>query len=127
MSNYVLDASAILAFLNEEPGAEQVAKVINNAVVSAVNMSEVITKLIDAGMPEEEITLVLDYLSCDIRAYDIDDSWDTAKLRTLTRQKGLSLGDRACIGLAGKLGMIAITTDKSWKDLQLDVTIELIR
>jgi PIN domain nuclease of toxin-antitoxin system len=127
MSNYVLDASAILAFLNEEPGAEQVAKVINNAVVSAVNMSEVITKLIDAGMPEEEITLVLDYLSCDIRAYDIDDAWDTAKLRTLTRQKGLSLGDRACIGLAGKLGMIAITTDKSWKDLQLDVTIELIR
>jgi PIN domain nuclease of toxin-antitoxin system len=127
MSNYVLDASAILAFLNEEPGAERVADVINDAVVSAVNMSEVITKLIDVGMPEADITLVLSYLNLDVRAYDLDDAWNTAKLRPLTRQKGLSLGDRACLGLAGKLGITAITTDKSWKELQLDIKIELIR
>jgi PIN domain nuclease of toxin-antitoxin system len=127
MSNYVLDASAILTFLNQEPGAERVAEVINNAVVSAVNMSEVITKLIDAGMAEADINLVLGYLSCDVRVYDIEDAWDTAKLRPLTRQKGLSLGDRACLGLAAKLGMTAITTDKSWQDLQLGVAIELIR
>lgn len=127
MSEYVLDASAILAFLNEEPGSERVGEVLDDAVVSAVNMSEVITKLIDAQMPEHEIELVLSYLSCDVQSYDLDDAWYTARLRPLTKKKGLSLGDRACLGLARKLGLTAVTADRTWQKLKLDVSIELIR
>jgi PIN domain nuclease of toxin-antitoxin system len=127
VSKYVLDASALLAFLNEEPGAERVGELLDSAVVSSVNMSEVITKLIDAQMPEGEIELVLTYLSCEVHPFEFDDAWYTARLRPLTKEKGLSLGDRACLGLARKLGVPAVTADKAWQRLKLDVPVEVIR
>jgi PIN domain nuclease of toxin-antitoxin system len=127
VSNYVLDASALLAFLNEEPGAERVGELLDSAVVSSVNMSEVITKLIDAQMPETEIELVLSYLSCEVSPFELDDAWHTARLRPLTKKEGLSLGDRACLGLARKLGVPAVTADRAWQRLRLDVPVEVIR
>ncbi|MBE9076355.1 type II toxin-antitoxin system VapC family toxin [Romeria aff. gracilis LEGE 07310] len=127
MSKYVLDASAILAFLNEEPGSERVAQVIEGASVSTVNLSEVITKLIDTEMPEDEIALVMDYLAVQIQVYDPEDAWHTARLRAATRNQGLSLGDRACLGLAQKLGHTALTADRAWGELAIDIPVELLR
>lgn len=127
MSNYVLDASALLAFLNEEPGAERVGELLDSAVVSSVNMSEVITKLIDAQMPQNEIQLVLSYLSCEVYPFELEDAWCTARLRPLTKKEGLSLGDRACLGLAQRLGVPAVTADRAWQRLKLGVLVEVIR
>jgi PIN domain nuclease of toxin-antitoxin system len=127
VSKYVLDASALLAFLNEEAGAERVGELLDSAVVSSVNMSEVITKLMDAQMPEEDITLVLSYLSCEVCPFALEDAWHTARLRSPTKKKGLSLGDRACLGLAQRLGVPAITADKAWQRLQIEVPVEVIR
>lgn len=127
MSKYVLDSSAILAFLNDEPGTERVAEALEEAVVSTVNISEVITKLIDAGIPEEQIKLVLGYLSCEIESFNLEDAWQSAKLRLITRDRGLSLGDRACLSLALKLGLPVLTADRVWSSLALEIEVQVIR
>ena len=127
MSKVVLDASALLAFLNEEPGAERVEALLAQAVMSSVNLSEVITKLMEAGMSEVEINQVLTYLSCQVYPFEMDDAWSAAKLRPLTRAKGLSLGDRACLALAHKLGLAALTADRAWAELSWDIAVEVIR
>ncbi|MDV3000932.1 MAG: hypothetical protein N5P05_002538 [Chroococcopsis gigantea SAG 12.99] len=127
MSNYVLDASAILAFLNSEAGSERVAEILDHAVISAVNWSEVITKLLETGIPEAEIKLVQNYLGCEIISFGESEAMETARLRSLTRHLGLSLGDRACIALASQLGRTAVTADKAWGLLTIGVKIEVIR
>ncbi|NJM88704.1 MAG: type II toxin-antitoxin system VapC family toxin [Hydrococcus sp. RU_2_2] len=127
MSEYVLDASAVLAFLNREPGSERVAETLVDSVISAVNLSEVITKLIEIGIPEEEIQQVLQYLSCEIIPFDEDAAWYVARLRPLTRHLGLSLGDRACLGLALQLNRTAVTADRAWVSLNIGIAIAVIR
>jgi PIN domain nuclease of toxin-antitoxin system len=127
MSKYVLDSSAILAFLNDEPGTERVAEALEEAVVSTVNISEVITKLIDAGIPEEQIKLVLGYLSCEIESFNLEDAWQSAKFRLITRGRGLSLGDQACLSLALKLGLPVLTADRVWSSLALEIEVQVIR
>jgi ribonuclease VapC len=127
MSDYVLDASAVLAFLKQEPGTERVAEILENAVISAVNLSEVMTKLVEKGIPEAEISLILNYLNCQTIPFDEESSWYPAQLRPLTRHLGLSLGDRACLALALQLNRIAVTTDKAWANLNIGISIEVIR
>lgn len=128
MSNYVLDASAILAFLNQETGSERVSEILaTGAVVSAVNFSEVITKLIEVGVPEEEILLALSYLNCTVINFDEQSAWYAARLRPLTKKAGLSLGDRACLGLSQQLNLPAVTTDRAWLSLTISTTIEVIK
>lgn len=127
MSEYILDASAVIAFLNSEPGGNRVAEILENAVISAVNLSEVITKLIETGIPEAEIHLILDYLSCEIIPFGETEAIGAAKLRPLTRHLGLSLGDRACLGLALQLNRTALTADKAWDSLSIGIVIEVIR
>jgi ribonuclease VapC len=85
------------------------------------------TKLIEIGIPEKEIRQVLHYLSCDVIPFDEDAAWYVARLRPLTRHLGLSLGDRACLGLALQLHRTAVTADRSWASLNLDIAIKLIR
>jgi ribonuclease VapC len=127
MSKWVLDASALLAFLNKEPGHERVEQEIFNAIVSAVNISETIAKLMEVGMPEKEIELVLGYLSCEVKSFELDDAIACAKLRQITRHLGLSLGDRACLALAVQLGLPVLTADRAWSSLSLGIPIEVIR
>lgn len=127
MSKYVLDASAIIALLVQEPGKERVAEVIGESCVSAVNLSEVIVKLAQEGMPEPEIHSVVKLLQIQVMDFDIHAAWATARLRPLTRQVGLSLGDRACLGLALQLRLPAMTADRVWALLEIRVPIELIR
>jgi PIN domain nuclease of toxin-antitoxin system len=128
MSRWVLDASAILAFLNKEPGTEKVAKILaEGAVVSTVNHSEVIAKLIEAGVPEAEVRVVLGYLNYTIIHFDEESAWATARLRTLTKTAGLSLGDRACLGLALQLNLPVATADRVWEKLSLQLQIEIVR
>ena len=124
----VLDASALLALLQNEPGAEVVAIRLTQSVISAVNLSEVVAKLVDHGLPEADLRAALDVLDTDVRAFDAAAAYAAGELRRLTRDAALSLGDRACLTLATRLGAVAVTADRSWAKLAGGTSrVELIR
>jgi PIN domain nuclease of toxin-antitoxin system len=127
VSEAVLDASALLALLNREPGHEEVARTIPDAAISAVNLSEVAAKLAESGMPEESIREALGGLAIDVHDFGRDLAFQTAMLRPLTKHKGLSLADRACLALGQRLDLPVITADRVWKELDLEVEVRLIR
>ena len=127
MSDCLLDASALLALLNQERGAEQVAARLPAAQISAVNLAEVVGKLSEAGMPEAEVRLTVGALGLQIVAFDAGMAFEAGKLRPLTRKAGLSLGDRACLATARILGQTVLTADRAWAKLNVGVVIECIR
>ena len=127
MSEVVLDASALLALLNAEPGAEKVATVLPGAVVSAVNLSEVVAKLAEAGMPEASIRKALNGLALEVVPFDHEQAYAAGQLRPLTRSLGLSLGDRACLSLGQRLGQPVVTTDGDWAELELGIDVQVVR
>jgi len=123
----VLDASAVLALLFDEPGAAAVVEHIAvGATMSTVNLSEVATVLVRHGRDPES---VLDPLRAlvDVLAFSDVDAIATAQLYPLVSAKGLSLGDRACLALARRLDAPAVTAEPLWSDLGLDIHIDTIR
>lgn len=128
MSNSVLDASALLALLNGEPGSEIVAGALaGGAAMSAVNLSEVVAKLAELGMTSDLIHQVIDQLGIEVVAFDTDLGYQAGMLRPLTRTAGLSLGDRACLAVAHWLRLPALTADRSWMANNVQVDIRLLR
>ena len=124
---YVLDASAILCLLQAEPGASRVAEVLPEAVVSAVNLSEVVAKLADAGGTADMIDAALEALQLQVVPFDRAQAQFSGYLRAPTRRLGLSLGDRACLALGRSREAIVLTCDASWAKLGPEFTIELLR
>lgn len=123
----VLDASAVLALLNSEPGAEVVTThIARGAVMSAVNYAEVASKLVDLALPFPVARSLLEGLGLLVQPFDVDQALATGVLRGETRQVGLSLGDRACLALARHVGGTAVTADRTWQGLT-DVMVEVIR
>ncbi len=128
MSSSVLDASALLALLQQEPGSQQVATAVTQgAAMSAVNLSEVVAKLSEAGLAASAIHAALDPLGLNIVDFDASLAYAAGLLRPVTRAAGLSLGDRACLALAEHLKVPALTTDRSWQTLPVAVTLHKIR
>jgi PIN domain nuclease of toxin-antitoxin system len=125
MNAAVLDSSAVLAVILEEPGAERVEPYLPGAKLSAVNLGEVVAKLRDLGMPEATVEAVLDGLQVDIRPHGGDDALVAGFLRPATRAAGLSLGDRACLALARLLALPAVTADRSWQRIANDVGVQV--
>lgn len=127
MSEFILDASALLALVREEPGATEVAQALKSAAVSAVNLSEVVAKLADARMGPQQIRDALEALDLEVMPFDSEAAYAAGFLRPTTREIGLSLADRACLALAAHLGATAITADRRWLDLPLPVAVRSIR
>ncbi len=127
MGRVVLDASALLALLNSEPGSRVVEANLSGAVVSAVNLSEVVSKLSDSGMPDPEIRTAIESLGLDIRPFDVAMAYAAGTLRPATRGLGLSLGDRACLALGISVSATVLTSDRRWKRLKVGVKIHAIR
>ncbi len=123
----VLDTSAILAALWGEPGGDKVDAVLPSAAVSAVNLAELIGKLADRGGNAEQIAAVLASLGLTVHAFDEAAAWRAGGLRTKTRSLGLSLADRACIGLGLALNQSVVTADRTWSNLALDIEVTQIR
>lgn len=123
----VLDASALLALLNDEPGAEKVARYVAvGAAISSVNYAEVASKLCDYGMPDAEVKIVLGSLGLVVEPFNEAQALLCGSLRAQTRKAGLSLGDRACLAVTILAETTAITADREWKDLT-DTSLEFIR
>lgn len=127
MAEAVLDASAILALLQGEPGAERVEAVIDRALISVVNVSEVLAKLIDKGASAHDAALIAASLPCRDVDMDLGLALACGQLRATTRDQGLSLGDRACLALATREALPVLTTDKVWATLDSGVVVDVIR
>jgi ribonuclease VapC len=123
----VLDASAVLALLKREPGAERVRAVLDRATIGAVNVAEVQSKLVDLGLSRQAAAARIRFLGCRILAFSEDQAIEAGSLIEQTRRLGLSLGDRACLALALDLKATVYTTDRIWTELGLGIRIEAIR
>ena len=124
---HVLDSSAILCVVFNEPGIEAVKPTLNGALMSAANLAEVIAKLQDKGMPDDIVDEIIAGFKLTIADFDEELARVAGKMRNATRAKGLSLGDRACLALAQSRNAIAVTTDQAWKDTEHGVRILLVR
>ena len=127
MNRVVLDSSALLAYLKRERGGDAVSARLAGSQLSAVNLAEILTKLMDDGVALEAAEATLSVLSVAVQTFDADDARRAARLRTSTRVRGLSLGDRACIALAQREGIPVLTADRAWAGLDLGVEVVLIR
>ncbi|HLF83977.1 MAG TPA: type II toxin-antitoxin system VapC family toxin [Blastocatellia bacterium] len=127
MSSFVLDASALLALLNQEPGKDLVEEVIGDCSISAVNYCEVIGKLIDAGVPDDDARHTVDLLNIEIVDFDANLALRAASLCFATKRLGLSLGDRCCLALGTARKVTVLTSDRNWSKLKIGVKVKLIR
>ena len=127
MNKVVLDASALLALLNEEPGSEEVDQTIPGAAISAVNLSEVISKFNERGMTEKVVRSTLEDIQIDVYPFDRESAYKAGALRMATKGLGLSFGDRACLSLGWQLQRPVLTTDRFWRDLEVGIEIRIIR
>ena len=127
MNKYVLDASALLALLNNEPGARRVRDILPDSLVGAVNVCETVGKLVGAGMSLSDARTSIELMNLEILPFDTDLAYKAGSLIVETRKLGLSLGDRACVALGLKLNKTVVTAEQSWSKLKLDVSVEVIR
>jgi Uncharacterized protein conserved in bacteria, COG4374 len=129
----VLDASALLALLKGEPGAERVTEALERgAYLSTVNLAEVLSKLADRGEDPAEAQARMAQVGLlgavvEVLPFTGEDALEVARLRALTRAYGLSFGDRACLALARRLGLPALTAERAWAELDLGIPVEVLR
>ncbi len=129
----VLDASALLAHLQREPGYEVVRDVLaDGAIISSVNLSEVLDVLSREGGEPSDFADEMDrsnllHGALLVEDFTFDDSIEAARLRSLTGRIGLSLADRACLALALRMGFPVLTADRAWSALDIGVEVRLIR
>lgn len=129
----VLDASALLAHLRDEPGADVVAEAIaGGAVISTVNLAEVFSRVADRGEDPAKLAAELTQSglldgAITVEPFTAADAIDAGRLRPLTRDAGLSLGDRACLALARRLDAPALTADTEWQGVAHGVELRQIR
>ena len=123
----VFDSSAVLAVAFEEEGSEAAVRWSSDGILSAVNASEVVARIVDPGASGEEARASLLGFGLDIRPFDAALAVAAGLLRPATRGQGLALGDRACMALAIREQARVVTADRAWAALDLGVEVELIR
>lgn len=124
---YVLDASALLVYLNDERGGEEVEKLLDDALISTVNLSEVLQKASQRGIDPVRLASEVSGMGVHSVAFDAPMAATAATLWAHTRHLGLSLADRACLSLTAQTNAIAVTADHAWTGLDLpDITVHLI-
>lgn len=123
----VLDASAVMAVLKLEPGGDAVADVLGQAVISTINLSEVVTSLVNQGAPFSRAADIVRSLIIEVIPFDEQLAFAAASLRAATRTSGLSFGDRACVALGRHTSLPVMTADKTWAKLDVGVDVRLIR
>jgi len=123
----ILDASALLAFLQNEAGSDQVEAALPEAVISSVNWAEVVQKSIAAGVNVDGLREDLEALGLKILPFTAEEAEIAAQLWQQTRSVGLSLGDRACLSVAIRLNTAVLTADQIWTTLSLPIAVHSIR
>ncbi|BBY07233.1 type II toxin-antitoxin system VapC family toxin [Mycobacterium noviomagense] len=124
----VLDASALLALVHEEPGADLVAQALTGSIIGTPNLAEVIGKLVDVHIDASAVRQLVVAAGVTIEPVTADDAELAGALRAITGGQQLSLGDRCCLALAIRsTPPIVMTADRFWADLDLPIEVSLIR
>ena len=123
----VLDASALLAYLQGEPGEKVVERLLEESVISSVNWAEVVQQSISAEVDVRGMLEDLKALGLQVEPFTAEDGDTAGQLWTQTRQAGLSLGDRACLSLGLRLKVSVLTADRAWQNLNLSLDVQVIR
>lgn len=126
MSDVVLNSSAVLTVLRNEPGADKVESYAGRAAISAVNLHEVIKEMLREGASLEATRGVLDELGIELHPHGEDDAYAGAALYEQTKRYGRGLGDRSCMALGLKLNVPVLTTDREWEKVQVE-GLEIVR
>jgi PIN domain nuclease of toxin-antitoxin system len=133
-AQFVLDASALLSILLDEPGRERVDEILDHSVIHAVNLAEVVGRLVRSGMPAERAVATIRELHLEVEEeFAARQAESCGALLGTRRDLGLSLGDCVCLTMAAGLGAAAVTADRRWKELEGArvnegmVRVELIR
>lgn len=131
---FVLDSSALLSILLDEPGQDRVNQIVDRSKIHAVNLAEVIGRLVRAGMPLEKVLAALGGLYLEVEEeFETKQAEFCGALLGTRRDLGLSLGDCVCLTMAASLGAVAVTADRRWKELDgtvvngATIRVELIR
>lgn len=129
MTRVVLDASAVLALLLDEPGAARVEAALDDALICAVNLAEVVSYYAKFGVERADIQGMLRPLPLRVVPADTALSYAAGMLRPITLPGGLSLGDRYCLALARHESAVAMTAERRWPEIAAaaGVTVDLIR
>jgi PIN domain nuclease of toxin-antitoxin system len=128
MIEFVLDASAVLADIDGEPGADQVAQATKrSAGIAAANYAEVVSKLVARGMSPEAAAEVAMRIDATVLEADRDRAVAAGALHAGARSAGISLADAFCLALAAELKCPALTSDRDWARLDVGVEVRLIR
>ncbi|MBB3473650.1 type II toxin-antitoxin system VapC family toxin [Sphingomonas sp. BK345] len=117
----------VLAYLLDEPGCELLANDDGAFLLSAVNLTEVLTKVTEHDLAPEMVLGILRHRPIELVEHGSDDAIRAARLRPLSRHLGLSLGDRVCLALGQRLALPVMTSDRRWADLNCDIDVRLIR
>lgn len=125
MSEVVLDSSAVLALIDREPGYEAVVGVMPGALLGTVNLIEVLSKLIDRGIPAAVAKPLVTGLGAVVVDLDSATAALASEMRSATRTCGLSLGDRACLALASRSGASVLTADAAWEKVAEAVGVKV--
>ena len=127
VTSVVLDASALMAFLHSEPGADVVWEALSDAIISAVNYSEVVKKAVERGKNLDGVVSAIGSLKLGIVPFGEEFVVGTASLYPLTKPHGMSFADRACLALGIARGLTVLTTDRKMGLLKLPITVKVIR
>jgi ribonuclease VapC len=127
VAEFVLDASALMAFLRSEPGGGRVGRVLGRSLISAVNLAEVVAKAIDYGASLEAVSDSLVRLPLAVEPFAAEDAYISGMLRRLSRPLGLSLGDRCCLALGVRMALPVLTAEGKWAKFDAGVKVEVIR
>ncbi|MEI9965243.1 MAG: type II toxin-antitoxin system VapC family toxin [Caulobacteraceae bacterium] len=127
MIEWVMDASAVLAAFRGEPGGDVAHRALSGSMIGSVNLTEVVTRLIDSGSPPAEAEALVSDAPMTVADFDRSLALRAGALRAATRHRGLSLGDRACLALGEREGLPVLTADRAWEGLDIGVEIRLIR
>lgn len=124
----LLDASALLAYLQREPGFEAVREALREgAAISAVNLAEVAGKLKARGKDPERIVRRLLAMGLEVLPFTLEEALEAGALDPLTRPLGLSLGDRACLAAGRVRGLAVLTADRTWAGVVPGVDVVVVR
>jgi ribonuclease VapC len=127
VSDIVFDASALLALIRGEPGADIVASHLGRAAMSSVNVAEVYGRLLREAFRPEEFRRDIEAIDFKLHSFDAEQAFLAGRFEPATRPLGLSLGDRACLALALSLGVPALSGDRRWAGAKVGVEINLFR
>ena len=126
MASCVIDTSAVFVDLQDETGAAEARRWLRDAAISSVNLHEIVAKVAEKGATPEQARELVEKLRLTVHPCDGADAIEGGLLRVATREKGLGLGDRACLALAKRLKLPAVTADRAWADIADAVGVEVV-